>query len=84
MRGDLVESITSAADGEALIVEQLADAPDEQHFVMLVVAAVAAALHRLELREFLFPITQHVRLHTAQITYLADREIALGRNRRKR
>jgi len=47
---------------------------DEQHFVVLVVAAVAAALHRLELCELLLPVAEHVRLHRAQIAYLPDGE----------
>src|SRR5687767_11649829 len=35
-----VQAVARAADGEALLVEQLADAADEQHFVVLVVTAV--------------------------------------------
>src|SRR5215471_14830117 len=31
------EAIARAADGEALLVEQFANAPDQKHFVMLVV-----------------------------------------------
>ncbi len=37
----------------------------KQHFVMLIVAAVAAPLDRLQLGEFLLPVAQHVRLHAA-------------------
>src|SRR5690349_4772655 len=80
---ELVEAVARAADGEALVVEQLADAADEQHFVVLVVAPVAAALDRLQLGEFLLPVAQHVRLHAAQLAYLTDREVALRRDRRK-
>ena len=39
----VVEAVARAADGEAFFVEQLADAADQQYFVVLVVAAVAAA-----------------------------------------
>ena len=72
-----------AVDREALLVEQVADAPDQQHFVMLVIAAVAAPLYRLELRELLLPVAQHVRLDRAQLADLANREIALGGYRRQ-
>src|SRR4249919_2087243 len=83
-RGDgVVETIARAADGEAFLVQQLADAADEEHFVMLVVAPVAAALHRLELRELLLPVAEHVRLHPAQVAHFTDGEVALGRDRRK-
>src|SRR5512134_1580887 len=83
LRYQLVEPVARAADGEALVVEEIADAADEQHFVVLVVAAVAAPLDRLQLGEFLLPVTQHVRLHAAQLAYLADGEVALRRNRRQ-
>src|SRR5688572_16315977 len=43
---ELVEAIARAADRKSLIVEELADAADQKHFVVLVVASVAAALHR--------------------------------------
>ena len=42
----VAEAIARAADGEALFVQQRADAADQQHFVMLIVAAVATPLHR--------------------------------------
>src|SRR5687768_15228293 len=41
---ELVEAVAGAADREALVVQELADAADEQDFVVLVIAAVAAAL----------------------------------------
>src|SRR5690606_14592447 len=43
----IAQAIAGAADGEALLVEQRTDAADQQDFMMLVVAAVAAPLHRL-------------------------------------
>src|SRR5262245_54655332 len=46
-----VEAIPRAADGESLLVQKLADAPNEQHFVVLVIPTVAAPLDRLQLRE---------------------------------
>ena len=48
---------------------------------MLVVTAIAAPLHRAQLRELLLPITEHVRFYAAQITDLTDGEVALGGNR---
>src|SRR5689334_258786 len=47
------ELVARAADGEALLVEQRADLPDDDDVLALVVAAVAATLDRLELRKFL-------------------------------
>src|SRR3954470_22927199 len=55
-RGDGVfQPVAGAVDGEAVLVEQLADAPDQQHLVVLVVAAIAATLQGLQLSEFLLP-----------------------------
>src|SRR5262249_48482993 len=79
----LVEPVTRSADGESLLVEELADTANEQHLVVLVVPAVSAALHRAKLGEFLLPVTQHVRLDPAQLAHFADGEVALGGNRRQ-
>src|SRR2546421_1479877 len=78
LRRRAVEPVARAADGEALLVQELADAADKQHLVVLVVAAIAAALNRLELSELLLPVPQHVRLHPAQIAHFTDGEVALG------
>src|SRR5208283_4307112 len=78
-----LQAVAGAVDGKSLLVEQVPDAPNEQHFVVLVIAAVAAALDRLELRELLLPVAEHMRLHRAQIADLANREVALGGNRRQ-
>src|SRR5579862_6177485 len=77
------ELVARAADGEALVVEQAPDLADDDHVLPLVVAAVAAALHRLELRELLLPIAQHVRLHAAELAHLSDGEVALARDDRQ-
>src|SRR6185437_12893539 len=77
------QSRARAGDGEALVVQQRADLPDHQHVVALVVAAVAAPLHRVQRRKFLLPVTQHVRLDRAQVADLANREIPFGGNRGK-
>src|SRR3569623_1281253 len=73
-RGFRIETVPGAVDREALLVEKVADAPDQQHLVVLVVTAIAAALHRLQLREFLLPVAQHVRLHRAKLADFANRE----------
>src|SRR3989442_6388217 len=78
-----VDLVARAANGEALLVQQFADATDQQHFVVLIITAVAAPLHRFQLREFLFPVTQHVRLDAAQFAHFANGEIALRGNRRQ-
>ncbi len=50
---------------------------------MLVVAAVATTLGRLELGEFLFPVTQDMRFDVAQLADLANGEVALTRDFRE-
>src|SRR5580704_7894704 len=77
------ELVARAADREALLVQKTAYLPDDDHVLALIVAAVAAAFDRLELRKLLFPVTQHMRLDAAQLTHLADGEIALAGNRRQ-
>ena len=69
------QAVSGAADREPLFVQQLANPADQQHFVVLVVASVATPFHRLELCEFLLPVTQHVRLDAAQFTHLTDGEV---------
>ncbi len=81
--GFAFEAMARAVDREALLVEEVADAADQQHFVVLVVAAVAAPLHRLQLREFLLPVTEHVRLDRTEVADLANREVTLGGDRRQ-
>ena len=46
------QAVARATDREALFVKQVADTTDQQHFVVLVVAPVAAPLHRLELGKY--------------------------------
>jgi len=77
------EPVARTIDSESLLVEQVADAADQQYLMVLIVAPVAAPLYRLELREFLLPITQHVRLDRAKVAHLAYGEVALGGYRRK-
>src|SRR3974390_2943943 len=77
------EPIASATDGETLFIQEAANLPDDQYVLALIVAAIAAALHGLELRELLLPIAQHMGLDAAQITHFADREIAFSRDRRQ-
>ena len=79
----MIQAVARAADGEALLVQQFTDTPDQQHFMVLIVAAVAAALDRFELGKFLLPIAQHMRLDPAQFADFTNGEIALGWNRWK-
>ena len=78
------EPVARPADRESLLVKKFANPPDQQHLMVLVIAPIAAPLHRLELGEFLLPVAQHIRLDAAQLAYLADREVAFGGDRRKR
>src|ERR1700727_1665305 len=59
------ESIARSADGKALLVEQTANLANDQHVLALIVAPVAAPLDRFELREFLLPVAQYMRLDAA-------------------
>jgi len=77
------KAISGAADGKSLFIQEAANLADDQHVLALIVASIAAALDGLELRKFLFPVAQHVGFHAAQIAYLADREVALSRDRRQ-
>ena len=76
-----LQAIARAADREALFVQQAADLADHEHVLALVVAAVAAALDGLELRELLLPVAQHVRLHPAKIADFTDGEVAFAGDR---
>src|SRR5690606_12071487 len=84
VNGGLAQAVARSRNREALTVQQLTDTPDQQDFMMLVITPVTATFDRLELRELLFPVAQHVRLHPAQVADLADREVALRRDRRQR
>ena len=77
------KAVPGAADGEALVVEQLANTPHEQYFVVLVVTTVTPSLYRFELSELLFPVAQDVRLYSAQFADFANREITFGGDRRQ-
>src|SRR6185312_1458821 len=77
------ELVARAGDRETLVVQKAADLADDDHVLALIVAPVAASLDGLQLREFLLPIAQHVRLDAAALAHLADREVALARNRRE-
>ena len=61
-----------AADGVALAVQQPADALEEIDVVGPVVAAAAAALHRLDLREARLPEPQHVLGNVEIVSDFAD------------
>ena len=56
LRGRFIQARPRAADGESLLVKKLADAPDQQYFMVLVITPIAAPFHRLELGEFLLPV----------------------------
>jgi hypothetical protein len=75
------ETVPGSANSEALFIQQAADLANDQHVLPLVVAAVAPAFNRLELRKFLLPIPKDMRLDPAQIADFADGEVALSGNR---
>ena len=77
---ELLQLVACAADGEALFIQQVADAANHQHLVVLVVAPVAAPLDGSQLGELLLPVTQHMRFDAAQLGHFTDGEVALGGN----
>ena len=70
-----------ATDSEALLVQELSYAPDQQHFMVLVVAAIPAPFYRFELGEFLFPIAKHMRLDATKLAHFPNGEVAFRWNR---
>ena len=77
------QAVARPADGKPLLIEQAANLSDDEHVLALIIAAIAAALDGLELRELLLPVTQHVGFDAAQVADLTDGEVALAWNGRK-
>jgi hypothetical protein len=75
--------LSSAADRETILIEKAADLPNDEHILTLIVAAIATPFDRFELREFLLPISENMRLHSAEVAYFTDREIAFTGDRGK-
>src|SRR5260221_11100554 len=80
IRASLVAAqlVARAADREALFVQEAPDLADADHIRALGVAAIAPPLDRLELRELLLPVAQHMGLDAAQFADFTDREITLA------
>ena len=78
-----IQTAARTTDGESFLIQQLPNAPNEQHFVVLIITSIAAALDWLELGKFLLPVTQDMRLDAAQLAYLTNGEVTLGRDRRQ-
>jgi hypothetical protein len=49
-------------NGKPLFIEQLPDPAHQEDLMMLIIPAVPPTLEGLQLREFLLPITQYMRL----------------------
>jgi hypothetical protein len=79
-RSGLIEPGARTADRESLLIEQFANATDQQNLVMLVITPVTAALHWFELRKFLLPVAQHMGLDSAKLAHFTDREVAFCGN----
>src|SRR5450830_205428 len=78
-----VELVARTADGETLLIQQLANAPDQQYFMVLIIAPVATPLDWFELGKFLLPVAQHMRLDATKFADFTDGEVAFGGNRRQ-
>ena len=76
------EAVPCAANGKPLFIQEAAYLPNDQHVLPLIIPAVAAALDGFELREFLFPVAQHVRFDAAQVADFTNGEVPLSRDRR--
>ena len=72
-----LQLLSGTADGEALVVQQMANLAHQHDVTLLVVAPVAAPLDRAQLREFLLPVAQHMRLDGTEVADLADGEVTL-------
>ena len=72
------QALAGTADGETLIVQQAPNLPDDQNVLALIIAAIAASLDGLELRELLFPIPEDMRLYRTKIADFTDCEISLA------
>src|SRR5262249_21749742 len=68
----LLEDPLHAADGVALAVKQPANPLEKIDIVRPVIAAAAAPLHRLDLRETRFPEPQHVLGNVQVVSDFAD------------
>jgi hypothetical protein len=77
------ETLPCSADRESFVVEKASDLTNDQDVLTLIVTSVAAPLYGFELRELLLPISQDVWLDATQFADLADREVALSRDRRQ-
>ena len=75
--------VARAANGVAVVVEQLTDTADHQDFMVLVIAPIATPFDGFELRKFLLPIAQHMRFDAAQVAHLTDGEVAFRRDFRQ-
>ena len=72
------QALARTADGETLLVQETANLADHNDVMPLVVAPVATPLDRLELRKFLLPVAQHMRLDATQIADFPNRKISLS------
>ena len=77
---EFLQFVSRTADGEALVVKQIPDSANHQHFVVLVITTVTAPFHWAQLRELLLPIPEHMRFHPAQFAHFTDGEVSFGRN----
>ena len=75
--------LSCAADRETILIKKASDLPNDEYILTLIIASVASPFDRFELREFLLPVSENVGLHSAQIAYFTNREIALTWDRGK-
>jgi hypothetical protein len=76
--GNLLHLVARTADGETLFIKKVSYSADHEHFVVLVIPAIAAALDGSKLCELLLPISKHMRLDTTKFAHFTNGEVALG------
>ena len=66
-----------------MLIKKVSYSADHEHFMVLVIPAIAAALDRAKLCELLLPISKHMRLNTTKFAHFTNGEVALGGYRRE-
>jgi hypothetical protein len=76
---EICKMLAGASDGEAFLVEQAFDFENGFDVVATVEAVAAGTFHRLQRREFGFPVAQDEGLRSRQAAHFANAEKALLR-----
>jgi hypothetical protein len=64
-----------------LLVKQVTNSANHEHFVVLVIPAIAAAFDRPKLCELLLPVSKYMRLNATKFAHFTNGEVAFGWDR---